>query len=302
VNPPTSREDLEKFIYLGVQESLHLDYKDSRALAKEKRDEIVKDVSSFANADGGVLIYGVRENDHLPESLDDGTSNDIMDREWVDQILQTNITPPVAGIEIFQIPASHERSFFVVVIPKSFRGPHQASDKKYYKRYNFRSSPMDHYEVEDVISRRHRVPRHVILDVEVDNRLFKLTCSNVGTEPVTDVAFSFPLDFKWRFGEMPPALANGVRYFPPGRKFGFIYCAVNEAFLGEAAVLTSFEIAVTYFRSEINQPIREVFKIELSDFLGTTVETEGTEAIARAIDKGFQMLRDSLSNLGRRKQ
>ncbi|WP_310447973.1 hypothetical protein [Thiobacillus sp.] len=223
-----------------------------------------------------------------------------MDREWLDQILQANITPPVSGIEIIQIPALDEKSYFVVAIPKSFRGPHQASDKKYYKRYNFRSCPMDHYEVEDVIARRHRIPRHIILDVEVDNHRFKLTCSNIGAEPVADVTFLFPPEFKWPLGEMPPALANGVRYFPPGRKFGFNYCWIKDAFRDGSPALSSFEVAIAYRRSEIDQPVREVFKIELSDFLGTTVETEGAEAIARAIDKGFHMLRDSLSNLGRR--
>ncbi|MEI2635432.1 MAG: ATP-binding protein [Methylotenera sp.] len=297
MNIPANRSDLERHIDLGVQESLHLDYKDSRALTKERRDEIVKDISAFANADGGILIFGITEKDHLPQALDDGVANDSIDREWIDQIIQANITPPITGVTIIQIPASDKASYFVIAVPKSFRGPHQASDKKYYKRYNFRSSPMDHYEIEDVIARRQRVPRLVVFDVEVDNHQFKLTCTNVGTDPVTDVTFSLPPDFKWPHGEMPKALANGLAYFPPGRKFGFNYCSVHEAFQSGGQIAPTFDVEVTYRRPELDLSIREVFKVELHDFLGTTVETEGAEAIARAIDRGFKMLRDTISNL-----
>jgi predicted HTH transcriptional regulator len=53
---PTTRIDLENLIKNQVQESLHLDYKDSRAISDKLRHEIAKDVSAFANADGGVII------------------------------------------------------------------------------------------------------------------------------------------------------------------------------------------------------------------------------------------------------
>ena len=57
-----------------VEENLHLDYKAAAALGKTdgKKNEISKDVSSFANSDGGILIYGIKEYDekgmnHLPK-------------------------------------------------------------------------------------------------------------------------------------------------------------------------------------------------------------------------------------------
>ena len=31
--------------------------------------------------------------------------------------------------------------------------PHQAQDKRYYKRYNFQSAPMDDYEIKDILNR-----------------------------------------------------------------------------------------------------------------------------------------------------
>jgi hypothetical protein len=45
----------------------------------------------------------------------------------------------------------------VVVVPQSFRAPHQASDKRFYKRFNFQSVAMEEYEIRDV-SRRAEAP------------------------------------------------------------------------------------------------------------------------------------------------
>lgn len=55
--------DLEYLITSEVEENIHLDYKASGALSKEpkKRQEITKDVSAFANSDGGIIIYGISE-------------------------------------------------------------------------------------------------------------------------------------------------------------------------------------------------------------------------------------------------
>lgn len=299
MDSPANVIDLEKYVQLGIQESLHLDYKDSRALAKKQRDEIVKDVSSFANADGGVLIFGIKEKDHLPESLDEGVLNQEISREWIDQILQANITPPISGIEIHQIPKNKTNSYYVVKIPKSYRGPHQASDKKYYKRYNFKSSPMDHYEIQDVASRREILPGQVSLDIKVEKLFFKLVCTNIGNDPVKNVVFSFSPNLEWPRGEMPQALKQGINYFPVGKKLGFLYCTTNEAYEQNSKIQTKFEVTVTYSKADLNQPISEIFNFDLSDFVGTSVEMESADVIVRAIDRGFSTLRDAIDKIGR---
>ena len=64
-----SIDDIYDLIRNEVEENIHLDYKEARALGKEdaKKADITKDVSSFANADGGIIIYGVAEENHKPE-------------------------------------------------------------------------------------------------------------------------------------------------------------------------------------------------------------------------------------------
>ena len=68
-----TKSDLERLIKEDIQESLTLDYKDARALEKtdQKRNELCKDVSAFANSAGGQIIYGIQEKGHHPHRVQD---------------------------------------------------------------------------------------------------------------------------------------------------------------------------------------------------------------------------------------
>ena len=67
---PKTLSEIQQMIDDRVQESLHLDYKGSAALGANNAREISKDVSSFTHSDGGVIIYGVEEVDHLPVRIE----------------------------------------------------------------------------------------------------------------------------------------------------------------------------------------------------------------------------------------
>lgn len=152
--------DVGKLIIDGVEESLHLDYKACGALAKTdgKKKEISKDVSAFANSDGGVIIYGVKEFDdpdkrHLPEKIEDGFDPPDISKEWLEQVITSNIQPKISGLIIRPIPTGIDNKvIYIVNIPKSSTA-HQARDKRYYKRYNFESVMMEDYEIKDVMDR-----------------------------------------------------------------------------------------------------------------------------------------------------
>ena len=130
------------------EESLHFEYKRSTALVNNERNknELSKDVSAFANSDGGTIIYGVIEEDHKPKRIDEGI-NDKGKKEWIEQVVNSRIEPRIPDVRI--IPISLRRSpgkaIFVIEIPIGFTA-HQASDLKYYKRFNFQSVPMHDYE------------------------------------------------------------------------------------------------------------------------------------------------------------
>lgn len=149
-----SLADIEYLIRNEVEEDVHLDYKEKRALAKtdSARFDITKDVSAFANSDGGMLVYGIAEHDHKPKEISpiDGR---IFTKEWLENIIQS-IQPRVENVKIFPVRvAGIEKSVYFVQIPRSDNAPHMAKDKRYYKRFNFQSVPMEDYEVKDTYNR-----------------------------------------------------------------------------------------------------------------------------------------------------
>lgn len=118
-------------------ETLNLEFK--RELSSNS-SEIAKDVSSFANAEGGIIIYGMdEENGKAVESNGVETGQN---SERIQQIISSSTSPNVP-LEIVQIDlptnenSTPTREFLVVKIPKSRFMIHQVSTKsKYYIRNN----------------------------------------------------------------------------------------------------------------------------------------------------------------------
>lgn len=150
--------DLQNLISNQVEENINLDYKAAAGLAKTdaKKADISKDVSSFANSEGGVLVYGMVESGRLPTNIDPIDPGAIS-REWLEQVINSNIQRRIDGIRINSVALSEINAgkvVYVVEVPQSTMAPHQANDKKYYKRFNFQSVPMEDYEMRDVANRR----------------------------------------------------------------------------------------------------------------------------------------------------
>lgn len=150
---------LETLIQNQVEESTELEYKSAAAIdtTPQKKKDISKDVSAMANSAGGVIIYGIKEygeqsKRHLPKEIDPIVRKSFS-KEWLEQIIQSNIQPKIQNIVIVPIVISDEEVVYKVVIPQSSTA-HQANDKKYYKRYNFESVPMEDYEIRDIMNRQ----------------------------------------------------------------------------------------------------------------------------------------------------
>lgn len=149
---------LQDLIDNKIEESLNLDYKASGSLdtSDRKKTEISKDVSAFANSDGGIIIYGINEdpqNKHLPLGFDPIDRNKIS-KEWLEQIIQSKIQPRISNFKIYPIEIDNNINdvVYLVEINKSTTA-HQADDKRYYRRFNFNSVPMYDYEIKDILNR-----------------------------------------------------------------------------------------------------------------------------------------------------
>ena len=160
---------IEQMIADGIEEGPALDYKAAGALFKsdEKRREITRDVSAFANASGGTIIYGVAEfsdstRKHLPEKVDP-ISRTLFSREWLEHVIQ-GIEPKIENLKIHSVAIDEGQNLvcYVVEIPESDTA-HQATDGRYYKRYNFERQVMRDRDIRDVMSRR----KHPKLSVSI---------------------------------------------------------------------------------------------------------------------------------------
>lgn len=162
---------LAALVESGAKESLLLEFKGSDALSRaesSKANEISKDVSAFANSAGGTLIYGLVEEGHAAIKIDAGVDPAVISKEWLEQKINSNIQRRIDGLRVHQIDLQGDdagRVAYVVEIPQSNQAPHQAFDKKFYKRFNFQSVPMEEYEIRDV-ARRAEAP-DLVMRLEV---------------------------------------------------------------------------------------------------------------------------------------
>jgi hypothetical protein len=153
-----NEDDLLALIASGTKESIELDYKACDALAKSdrKKNDVGKDVSALANSAGGTLVYGMLENGYVATALDGGFDPAEVSKEWLEQVINSRIQRRIDGVRIapVELTKTHPgKVAYVVWVPQSLRAPHQAADKRFYKRFNFESVPMEEYEVRDVARR-----------------------------------------------------------------------------------------------------------------------------------------------------
>lgn len=151
-----NQEDIIELINSRTEESINIEFKDSRALSSENGKEISKDISAFANSDGGLIFYGISEENHVataPTFIDGYKYN----KEWLENKITTNIQQRIENILIIPVRFDNDinKTVYVVKIPKSLNSPHINGDKKYYRRFNFKSVPMEEYEVRDSYFRVH---------------------------------------------------------------------------------------------------------------------------------------------------
>ncbi|NMN37735.1 helix-turn-helix domain-containing protein [Pedobacter sp. SG918] len=150
-------EDIQSLIDNQVEESIYLDFKSAGSLAKDdkKRMELSKDVASFANSDGGIIVYGIKEVDHVASEFSFIDGNEFT-KEWIEQVISSYVQRRISGVKIYPIRVDGDikKSVYIVKIPYSYDAPHLSKDNRYYKRYNFMSVPMEEYEVRQTYGRK----------------------------------------------------------------------------------------------------------------------------------------------------
>jgi len=151
-----TREDLED---LAVTEHSFQEFKASLFLINENNEissefvfKFSKQISAFANAQGGRVFLGIRDD----ASIDEGIPVDVKSggtKAWLENLIQDLVTPRLQEYNVFEVSISEKRAVYVIDIPNSDHAPHQAKDQRYYLRIAGMSRPMDHIHIEDVFRR-----------------------------------------------------------------------------------------------------------------------------------------------------
>lgn len=130
--------DLNALISEGRAEDRTIEYKLTlpSSAESEKVSRLLKPVSSFANTDGGDLIFGVREKRGVPEELEGVTVDNIDQAKLgLEHMMQNGIETQIRGVHIRDVKLDNGKYILVVRVPKSWIAPHRVKgNARFYAR------------------------------------------------------------------------------------------------------------------------------------------------------------------------
>lgn len=136
---------LQELAKREIQEGPRLDYKLALPANKGEKKELARDVAAFANAYGGYLIFGIREEEGVARELV-GVEGD-PDRNVTDleNAIRDRTEPPVE-VQTVAVPLENGRHILVMEVPRSLNAPHMA-DGRFYRRSGRSSAPMHYMDI-----------------------------------------------------------------------------------------------------------------------------------------------------------
>lgn len=193
--------DIQSLIDNKAEENTYLEFKDAATfritpvadLQKIKR-EIGKDVSAFANSDGGLIIYGLKEDKN--RQADEITWINITkhSKDWLQQVIESNTSRPVTNVIIHQIqnPTEPTEQIYVVKVLPSSHAPHMTKDHIYYRRNSAGNVIMEEYEVRMLYNQIAKTDLE-ILDIVGHNMIDLPIYGGIGLRPSIQHTFNFQI-------------------------------------------------------------------------------------------------------------
>ncbi len=130
-----------------------------------ERKEFLADVSSFANASGGHLVYGMKEQGGDPVEL---CGLDLPDPDAavgaLDNSIRDGIKPRIPGFVVWPVPLGSGLKAIVIRVPKSFASPHMVTfggTSRFYSRNSNGKNQLDVDEIRAAFSLSDRVSERV---------------------------------------------------------------------------------------------------------------------------------------------
>lgn len=149
---------------VGHAEDLYFDAKTcSVPFSAQDQQHFAEALSGFANADGGVLIYGLiakggdRSTPDVVTGVDPVKSLSLLQTEALSLVGQL-VEPPVSGvrIEIRKLERLPDSGFLLVYIPASEMAHRSRKDREFHRRHGTGFHRMEYFEIAEMFGRRRR--------------------------------------------------------------------------------------------------------------------------------------------------
>ncbi len=151
-----SKQDLQNLITNEVAEGKAIEYKQELPDNKDKsKKEFLADVSSFANASGGNLIFGIIEDSDTgkPIELKGIKANNLDElKQRLDNLIRSGIEPRLPLFDIKEIQLSDSNYVIIIRVQKSWLSPHRvifSGHDKFYSRSTNGKYPLDVSELKN---------------------------------------------------------------------------------------------------------------------------------------------------------
>ena len=195
-------ENIKRLIENRAEENRYLEFKGE---LPRPANRIVKEVVAFANAEGGELVIGIKEQNSAAAELNPIEKRRGI-REQIAQVIDTNTDPKLENYEIISINDENDdsRAYVVIRVKKSPKAPHMdTSSHKYYIRRDNRAEPMIDSEVRALLFKR-GITRNLLIEIgsniELITKTMKFVNNLLSSDPQKRKPYLFvPLkDEAWR--------------------------------------------------------------------------------------------------------
>lgn len=284
---------VETIIQEQTSESLHLEFKRSVVLSERRTDDICKAVSAMANSDGGTVVFGIAEDKASKTyRLDGGTTESHRVIEWLDNILSDNIAPRIQELKISGEEAN-DAVYIVLEIPRSSGAPHQSADKRFYKRSNNRTFPMEAYEIDDVRGRRRTGPSPLVIDFNLDRGVFaNIVIFNRAEFVCRDLKVRISSNFKMNaFGKKNVGEISLSRV-GIGQHTEYTLGSIFEIL--QEADDASLQVEGTYFSEANNEQIQLSDSIHIGELKGSAIPHDISAEHLKKIGEEIRGARDEI--------
>jgi hypothetical protein len=302
-----SPKDVEFLVKNEVPEGRTLDYKEQLDIGTgDEKKEFLRDITSFANAQGGDLIFGIKERREngkptgIPESICGvQTSNFDSLKLQLEHIIRTGVDPKLPSLRMREI-ACPDGTVFIIRVGRSWTKPHRVmhGSSQFYVRGNAGKQPLDSLELRDAFLQSFELEEAIrkfrderLATILSNELLLPLNCKSILVMhfiPLSTFRTNNSVDLSACFrGERAVPTSHTIRGYIRPNIDGLIHVSTGTPDVREAYGYTQL------FHSGAVEIIDGYSITEVGDIPNTISSHYVEEAIVKGVDETFKYLMET---------